>query len=62
MDINYNEFSMERLTKTLKPLYNESPLEIVNRVIEEINIFAAGVDQSDDITILVLKYFEGSRD
>jgi len=62
MDINYNEFSMERLTKTLKPLYNESPVEIINKVIEEINIFAAGVDQSDDITILVLKYFEGSRD
>ncbi|MCK4762336.1 MAG: SpoIIE family protein phosphatase [Candidatus Aminicenantes bacterium] len=45
-----------RLPKHLERLKHTSVVEIVKGLIKEINEFSAGISQSDDITILALRY------
>ncbi|MDZ7291178.1 MAG: SpoIIE family protein phosphatase [candidate division KSB1 bacterium] len=57
MDGDGNEFTENRLEICLK-LWHDSTLEnIVQGVVGEVKTFAAGVSQTDDMTILGLRYF-----
>ncbi len=51
------EYGEERLEKLLLTMKDFSTDKIVNTIIEDVNTFALGVAQSDDITMLSLKYF-----
>jgi len=46
-----------RLESRLISLQNLTANNLVNAIVEDVNIFAQGVAQSDDITLLSLKYF-----
>jgi sigma-B regulation protein RsbU (phosphoserine phosphatase) len=56
-DAKEEAFGTQRLEEDLSLLANSTPREVVNTVNEKLKQFAAGVRQSDDITMLVLKYF-----
>lgn len=56
MDKDGNQFSYQRLEKFLKKSNNIPTKEITQNSISEIKKFTKGAAQSDDITILVLKY------
>jgi phosphoserine phosphatase RsbU/P len=50
-----NEFSDERLETLSLENSDKSAIEILDLITEEVHKFAAGVHQSDDITILIIK-------
>jgi sigma-B regulation protein RsbU (phosphoserine phosphatase) len=50
-------FSEQRLENTIKRSKNVSPKEMTLSIVTEVQKFANGAAQSDDITILVLRYF-----
>lgn len=56
MDVNEKLFSEKKLEETLKRIYHQSPQDITQGVLSEIEKFANGANQSDDITIMILKY------
>lgn len=49
------EFSDERLEKLAKEIVNESVNNILNRIQTEVHKFTDGANQSDDITLVVVK-------
>ncbi len=51
------QFSGERLVESLKSVNGSAVEEIVRKVIEEVKEFTAGAAQSDDMTILAVRYF-----
>jgi sigma-B regulation protein RsbU (phosphoserine phosphatase) len=56
MDPASGMFSEERLIATLKPLAGAAPKELVEAVGTAVKAFAAGAPQSDDVTMLALRY------
>jgi sigma-B regulation protein RsbU (phosphoserine phosphatase) len=56
MDPEAAMFTEERLASTLKPLAGAGPKELVEAVGTAVKAFAAGAPQSDDVTMLALKY------
>lgn len=50
----YGEARLEKLLVSLQPLTVET---IINSIVKDVNVFATDVEQSDDITLLALKYF-----
>jgi sigma-B regulation protein RsbU (phosphoserine phosphatase) len=56
-DRDENIYGDERLENLISALHNASANLVVNTVIEDVNLFAQGVAQADDITLLSLKYF-----
>lgn len=55
MNINLEEFGDERFVGTLKKLTGKSCQEIIENVKGDVAAFTKGAEQSDDITMLVLK-------
>lgn len=53
------EFGMERAIKCLRDAQHREPEQILDHLFEEIDRFAAGAPQHDDITALVLKRTTG---
>ncbi len=49
------EFGEERLTRTALYNFRKSPSEILNIIIKDIESFAKGLSQHDDITLIILK-------
>ncbi len=49
-------FSEEQLVSNLKDLADKSAMEICSKVVSDVNEFSGGAPQSDDVTILALKY------
>ncbi|HOC31205.1 MAG TPA: SpoIIE family protein phosphatase [Armatimonadota bacterium] len=49
-------FTTERLETALEKRLNLTPMELVNSMIEAVNAFSAGAQQSDDITAMALRY------
>ena len=49
-------YGEERLLATLATVSDASPAEIVARVLTDVRAFAAGAQQSDDITVLAARY------
>lgn len=56
MDERQNLFSEHRLEKFLTAVNRHSPEELTRGLVNEVRRFSAGTTQSDDITILVLKF------
>ena len=54
---NDEEYGDERLENLLPSLHPLTVNQIVNVVCEDVSLFAEGAPQSDDITLLSLKYF-----
>jgi sigma-B regulation protein RsbU (phosphoserine phosphatase) len=60
MDHEENLFSDQRLETFLAQIHNGSPLnDIVRSVVSEVRSYSAGVPQTDDITVLALRYLQG---
>ncbi len=55
-------FSEKRLAKLLKDETFDSPHSIIDTVLADIKNFVAGADQSDDITVLTMKYLKSSKE
>jgi sigma-B regulation protein RsbU (phosphoserine phosphatase) len=56
---NHNDeiYGEERLVNLLTTLQSLTTSNIVNSIVDDVNLFSQGVAQSDDITLLSLKYF-----
>ncbi len=52
-----NIFTEERLLKVLEGSLDNPPEKLVDTVVREIHMFSEGVEQSDDITLLALRYW-----
>ena len=57
MDVNDQLFGNERTQETLSRLQQEDCIGLVKGMTEELARFTAGAEQSDDITMLALRYF-----
>ena len=51
-------YGLEHLTASLNAAAKQSPKEILARVRADVNDFAAGAEQSDDLTMLCLEYLK----
>lgn len=58
-DKDHNEFSVERVVASLRAASAEPGEKILDRLIEDIDAFAGGAPQFDDITMMVLKRAAG---
>ena len=58
MDIDGNEYSYGRLEPFLEELAILPAKDIVDRVVDSVKAFAGKAPQSDDITLLVLRYMK----
>ena len=56
MNHEYEQYSDERLHARLNSQKQLSPTELVHSILEDVNAFSAGAEQSDDITVMALKY------
>lgn len=56
MDINENEFSEKRLKATLKQFTQTNSADLNKSVIGKVQEFTGNIPQSDDITLLTLRY------
>lgn len=52
-----DDYSEQRLEKLLSDLYSLDAKGIVNTIANDVNDFAGKVPQSDDITLMSLKYY-----
>lgn len=53
----YDQYGEERLVKLLESLVNQRPDSAIKIVREDVFNFANGAEQSDDITMLMIKYY-----
>jgi sigma-B regulation protein RsbU (phosphoserine phosphatase) len=53
-------FSEDRLRESLQALQTTSPEETVAAIKAEVDAFAAGADQADDITLMMLRFMGNS--
>ncbi len=58
MNIRGEEFSDEKLEEMVKQYYSMGAAEILDKILEEVKLFTSGAEQSDDITMLVVKVKE----
>jgi len=56
MDDDGNEYSYERLEEFLKKSKGQSTTDIVNGSLDDVNGFVKNAEQSDDITVLTVRY------
>ncbi|HNS46637.1 MAG TPA: SpoIIE family protein phosphatase, partial [Bacteroidales bacterium] len=56
MNVNYELFSEARLESALKAASQNTPGEIILQVSSAIENFTLGAQQSDDITMMVVRY------
>lgn len=56
-DVKEHAYGDERLENLLLSVHELPVDKIVNKVVDDVNLFSKGVSQSDDITLLSMKYF-----
>ena len=56
MDPQENFYDHDRLLATLHGSANTTPRDIVARVLADVHAFRGGAKQSDDITVLAVRY------
>ncbi|HET9129489.1 MAG TPA: SpoIIE family protein phosphatase, partial [Terriglobia bacterium] len=61
MDAAGNQFSETRLEEFLKQANGSSATQLIHDTVDQVKRHAAGVPQSDDITIVTLKYLFGPK-
>ena len=52
----HKEFGIDRLNVALQAHYQETPHTLLQSVTDEVNRFVEGAEQSDDLTILAIRY------
>jgi len=55
MDPDYKEFSDERLEELALKLTDKSAPEVLEKIMEDVKLYIRGAEQSDDITLIVIK-------
>jgi len=55
MNENNEEFGKERLISILKTSTNSTSKEIIDKIVDAINVHSSKVEQSDDITLMLIK-------
>lgn len=60
MDCSGNQFSLQRLQAFLQRTDVSSAEKIVHGIVSVVQEFAAGAPQSDDLTVLAVRYLAGS--
>lgn len=55
------QFGEERLLASLQRTRNESPSAILESVLEDVRAFASGHPPADDVTVLVVRFADGTR-
>ena len=55
MNENNEEFGEERLISILKTSTNSTSKEIIDKIVDAINVHSSKVEQSDDITLMLIK-------
>ena len=58
MNINKEEFGINRLKQVVKNNNEESAAEMIEKIISDVNLHFDGVLQNDDITVVMLKRTE----
>lgn len=56
MDPQGRLFSTPRFERTLQRLANQRPIDLLTRLVEDVQAFSSGALQADDITLLALQY------
>jgi len=56
MNLQQEQYSDERLLQMMNLEKEMSPTELVHNIIEDVKTFTDGEEQSDDITVMVIKY------
>ena len=62
MDAAGELFAERRLEQSVRRAGVSGPRQLLGQVVDEVNAFAAGVPQADDVTGLVLRYVGASRE
>jgi sigma-B regulation protein RsbU (phosphoserine phosphatase) len=57
LNCDYQEFGEERLFACLQAQYELPAASLVASLLHELRLFSVGAEQSDDLTVLVLRYF-----
>ncbi len=57
MNIHDEQFSEDRIQRDLARLKDHSIQQITDGVMDSVKAFFQGMPQSDDITMLILKYY-----
>ena len=55
MNSNEEEFNEERLKEIILKNRNESPQNLIEIIIKEIQVFSGNAEQMDDMTIVIIK-------
>ncbi|UCH65260.1 MAG: SpoIIE family protein phosphatase [Ignavibacterium sp.] len=55
MNDKNEEFGEERLTELITKYKSDDAYKMIDRIIDEVNLFTEGVAQSDDITLMIIK-------
>jgi sigma-B regulation protein RsbU (phosphoserine phosphatase) len=56
MDAKSRLYSTPRMEETLKRLADQRPIDLLTKLVEDVNLFSSGAVQADDITLLALRY------
>lgn len=59
MDQMHRQFGRKRLLECLEQLDDATAEEIVEQVVRAVDVFVSGAEQSDDLTMLALRYIPG---
>ena len=59
-DSVYNQFGEERMMAELEKMESATPRSLINHMSEVIHHFENGTEQSDDLTMLAIKYTKGN--
>ena len=59
---DHKQFGMQRIMKALKELSNKQPGDIVSIMTEKVHLFAGEEEQSDDLTMLAIRYSPVAND
>ena len=56
MDEHHKQFGMERVETLLNTCLNLEPMALIERVTDDVHGFVKGAEQSDDLTMLAIRY------
>jgi len=56
-NIENQQYSIKRINDMLSRNASHAPFEIINSIVDDVNEFSRGTEQSDDISVLAIQYF-----
>ena len=58
-DINRKQFNQQRVTEVVEQCQDLQPDEMLQRILSEVQAFVGSAQQSDDLTMLAIRYTKG---